>query len=276
MNKPFITVYITSYNREDLIVRAINSVLNQTYDHFELIIVDDCSTDRTVENIKSCIRGFSNVRLLINEKNRGACYSRNLAIKESRGEYITGLDDDDAFSISRLQVFVNNIDEKYSFLCTPLKVISKSMDYKAQNKTGVISLDDMKNCNCIGNQIFVKKKLLVQTGGFDESFPAWQDYELFFRLLLKFGKAYKIKTYTYLHYIDHEYGRITNPVKINDAYDKFIVKHNNELSKENLNSLLFTKLLTQRASIPFSVLFKRVSSCDLRVFKYFLLKIRSV
>ncbi|MBY7770434.1 glycosyltransferase [Vibrio fluvialis] len=269
---PLVSVYITSHNREDLIERAIKSVLNQTYKNIEIIIVDDASTDKTVEKINSYVKSNNNIRLFVNEKNMGACYSRNLAIKSAKGEYITGLDDDDAFDLDRIEYFISNYNDSFSFFATPIKVKSKRFNYISQKKTGLVNISMISNFNCVGNQVFIKTDKLRSIGGFDEAYPAWQDYDLIFRLINTFGTAFKLNRATYLHYTDHEYGRITNPKKIEKAHELFIEKFKCNLSASNLASLNFTKLLTQREKIPFKTLVSRLKNRDVRVFKYLLVQ----
>ena len=92
-NKPVVSVIIPTYNRAHLIGRAIRSVLNQTYTDFELIVVDDASTDNTEEIVKSFKE--HRIRYLCHETNRGGSAARNTGIKASHGEYVAFLDADD-------------------------------------------------------------------------------------------------------------------------------------------------------------------------------------
>lgn len=93
MEKAFVSVIMPVYNAERYVSEAIFSILNQTYPSFELIIVDDCGMDRSME----AVRQFKDnrIRIIQNETNKGIAYSRNRAIKESKGKYIAIMDDDD-------------------------------------------------------------------------------------------------------------------------------------------------------------------------------------
>ena len=95
MTQPLVSVIMPAYNGEKYIGRAIQSVLHQTYRNFELIIVDDKSTDNTLGEIKRI--SDSRIKLIKNKKNHGIAYSTNLAIASSNGKYIALLDDDEAF-----------------------------------------------------------------------------------------------------------------------------------------------------------------------------------
>ena len=101
MTQPLVSVIMPAYNGEKYIGRAIQSVLHQTYKNFELIIVDDKSTDNTLGEIKRI--SDSRIKLIKNKKNHGIAYSTNLAIASSNGKYIALLDDDDEAFPQRLE-----------------------------------------------------------------------------------------------------------------------------------------------------------------------------
>ena len=99
--KPEVSVIIPAYNSENYIAKALKSVLNQTYRHFEIILIDDASTDSTVRIASS----FQDRRLKIiaNDRNRGVSYSRNLGIERAKGKWIALLDSDDWYAPQRLE-----------------------------------------------------------------------------------------------------------------------------------------------------------------------------
>lgn len=98
-----ITVAITVYNRAKYITECLESVMNQTYSDMEILCVDDVSTDGSYEILQQYAAKDSRIRLFRNEKNSGVQVSRNLAINEARGEYITFVDDDDWISLDCLE-----------------------------------------------------------------------------------------------------------------------------------------------------------------------------
>lgn len=113
---PKISVIMGMYNtptREKL-ERSINSILNQTYKDFELIICDDGSTNNCIEIAKDICRGDKRVRFIKNEKNRGLAYTLNHCLKEAKGEYIARMDDDDESHLNRFEkqaLFLDNHKE---------------------------------------------------------------------------------------------------------------------------------------------------------------------
>ncbi len=107
-DKPLVSVIMPAYNAEKYIVEAIESILNQTYDHLELLICDDCSSDHTVDILKKFERD-NRVRIFFNDTNKGAAATRNFLIREAKGTYIALQDADDISSEFRLEKQVKSI-----------------------------------------------------------------------------------------------------------------------------------------------------------------------
>lgn len=110
MKQGLVSIIMPSWNTENYIAESIQSVIDQTYKNWELIIVDDCSTDNTDE----VVRAFNDQRIkyLKNEKNSGAALTRNRALKEARGEWIAFLDSDDLWVPEKLEHQINFMKKK--------------------------------------------------------------------------------------------------------------------------------------------------------------------
>lgn len=106
--KPMVSVVMPAYNGERFIARAIQSIIDQTYGNWELVIVDDCGNDQTMDIVKSF--HDDRIRVLYNKKNEGIAYSRNKAIENSKGKYIAILDDDDIALPDRLDIQVDYLE----------------------------------------------------------------------------------------------------------------------------------------------------------------------
>lgn len=102
-----ISIIMAAYNAEKTIEQAINSVLNQTYPDFELLVVNDCSNDRTVELVENIEAKDSRVRLISNAKNSGVSYTRKHGLEEAKGSWIAILDSDDAWAPEKLEKQIN-------------------------------------------------------------------------------------------------------------------------------------------------------------------------
>ena len=109
---PVFSVIIPCYNSVGLLERGLDSLLNQSFRNFEVIFVDDCSTDDTYNYLLRCKIEFAlNIQVLKNEKNCGPGESRNFGIREAKGEYITFLDSDDWYEEDYLQSMYEKIQE---------------------------------------------------------------------------------------------------------------------------------------------------------------------
>lgn len=115
---PLVSIYIPTHNRREKLERALSSVLGQTYENYEILVCDDGSTDGTCEWISKLTQTNQKIRYLRNPAPRGACSARNLGIFAARGEFITGLDDDDEFTPDRLEHLLHIWDDKYAFVCS--------------------------------------------------------------------------------------------------------------------------------------------------------------
>ena len=125
-NKGLVSIVMPSYNSDKYIKDSIESVLNQTYPFWELLIVDDCSTDKTVEVIKSF--KDKRIRLLQNEVNSGAALSRNWALREAKGKWIAFLDSDDLWLPTKLEEQLNfMIASNYSFSYTDYRICNNGV-----------------------------------------------------------------------------------------------------------------------------------------------------
>ncbi len=109
-NTPLVSVLMTAYNRENYIAEAIESVLASTYTNFELIIVDDCSKDRTVEIARKYEKTDSRIKVYVNEKNLGDYPNRNRAASYAKGKYLKYIDSDDIFYEHGIEVMVRSIE----------------------------------------------------------------------------------------------------------------------------------------------------------------------
>lgn len=122
--KDLVSIIMPSYNTAKYICETINSVLAQTYSNWELIIVDDCSTDNTDEIVVSFLED-KRIRYLKNEKNSGAAVSRNKALKEAKGRWIAFLDSDDLWLPEKLEKQIAFMEENgYAFTFTDYQVIN--------------------------------------------------------------------------------------------------------------------------------------------------------
>lgn len=116
--KELISIILPNYNAAQFIAETIESVLSQTYTEWELLIVDDKSTDDSLEIIKTYLEKDARIYLFENEVNRGAAYTRNVALKKAKGKWIAFLDSDDLWMPQKLEkqvAFMKQNDYKFSY-----------------------------------------------------------------------------------------------------------------------------------------------------------------
>jgi len=186
MNHPFFSVIIPVYNRSNIVVTAIASVLNQTYTNFELIVVDDFSTDDTLLSISAL--QHPQLRILSNQHQKGACGARNTGVDAANGQWIAFLDSDDYFHPNKLMVMHETIGNH------PQYQVFYSAFTRDHFNTQTIKLEctgfsgshtailPFKNVVRGLSVLVVEKQLLHSVGGLDEHFLARQDIDLYYRL----------------------------------------------------------------------------------------------
>lgn len=184
-----ISVIIPTYNREKTIKRCIDSVLNQTYPVYEIIIVDDGSTDKTLSIIE---REFGDSVIVIRQKHKGAQVARNKGIKLSKGEYIAFLDSDDCLTTSslsdRVKVFESDpdIDMVYgaAALGNRISRYEKIQNYNSRKYL----LSELSLCPF--SVIMVKKSVFETVPLLDIGYKSWQDDDFIIQLELHNKKMF--------------------------------------------------------------------------------------
>ena len=181
-----ISVIIPTYNRFEVLQRALNSIYSQTYKPKEVIVVDDGSTDKT-----SQIQNFFPQVKYFYQKNSGVSSARNLGIKNSTCEWVAFLDSDDEFHTDKLKEQVefhkNNPGILMSY--TDEKWIRDSKEVKLPKKYqkfgGDIFVECLSHCIIAPSATIIHKDLLNSVGLFDESLEVCEDYDMWLRVALQ-------------------------------------------------------------------------------------------
>ena len=157
--------------------------------------------------------GVGNFKAIFHDKSLGACAARNAAIKSSRGEFITGLDDDDYFlSDRRIELFVekwNSIDSGYAGIFDSVKFYTRTGIIEAHH-SNLATYKQLRHKNLVGNQVFAPRNHFLDAGLFDIEMPAWQDWDLWIRMSEKFGPFVNMNKLTYMMDELHDSVRIKN------------------------------------------------------------------
>lgn len=188
---PSISVVIAAYNTGQYIGRTLKSLAQQTFTDFEIIVVNDCSTDNTVAVVKKYQMRDPRIILIDNGQNSGQCISRNRGMSIARGEYIAILDSDDLAMPDRLAV-------QFEYLETHPEVTLVGSqgaridendriigDINVPTDPSVIKYRLITENVFIQSGIFFRKKEILSIGGYDEKFQHVEDFDLYSRLLKK-------------------------------------------------------------------------------------------
>jgi len=247
-----VSVIITSYNRLDKIERAIESALQQTYKDFEIIIVDDYSTDGSTEYLKT-IKNSKITTFFFNE-NRGQAIATNFAVEKSKGSWLAFLDADDYWSHEKLLVFMNEIEKNedvYKLFYSSKYIISSDGNILRTiiaKEEGFIH-DKVKLLNPIGCQssAMVKKDLYTAVGGLDEKLAATKDWDLWIRLTHKVKVKAISEVLTY--YEENNESISSNLARVIKGREQFWKKHfpkGMTLHEKRVSYLLFGKFILNR------------------------------
>jgi len=187
-----VSVIIPTFNRQAVLLRAVYSVLSQTYKNIELIVVDDGSTDQSLD----LLANLSDTRLKVisTEGRKGANFARNLGVKNASGEIVAFQDSDDAWLIDKLEkqltlMELNNADAVFSSF---IRLANDEVSIKPfkegrqiiSNNNGLVSVKDCLRSNLISTQTLVMRKSVFKAlNGFDNSLKRLQDWDLAIRLL---------------------------------------------------------------------------------------------
>jgi glycosyltransferase involved in cell wall biosynthesis len=186
--KPEISVIIPVYNRGEFLIKTINSVLSQTYKNFELIIVDDGST----ENIKKIINSFAQKIIYCKQANKGPASARNMGIDKSKGKFIAFLDSDDCWHKDKLLFQAEAMRNNPSYLISHTqetwyrnnKLLNQKRKHKKCNQ--YIFDNCLPICMVSMSTVMVRKKLFTKIGLFDENLPCCEDYDFWLRISAKY------------------------------------------------------------------------------------------
>lgn len=229
---PKVSVIVPTHNRADLLKAAIQSVLDQTYADFELLVCDDASNDHTTDTVA----GFSDPRIIYTryEKNSGVVELRNNAVDSSRGAYIAFLDDDDEWLPEKLEKQVNVLDRSSRetgavftgaiFLDTRLgreRVV-------IPRHRGNIFKELLFNDFIVTSSLVVKKSCFEKAGRFDHEFKSASDFDMWIRISALF--EFDCIEEPLVRYRVHQNSISNNNLNVIRGLERLIAKHSNSFN----------------------------------------------
>lgn len=240
-----VSIIIPTYNREKTLERAILSVMNQTYKEWELIIIDDGSSDGTKELVSKYVS--PKVHYIKLEMNQGVCKSRNIGIKYAKGGYVAFLDSDDEWVADKLEKQMKELEQKGTKVAycrfsrnygNDKVTITPNFDYNG-NLEGDIFYELLLG-NFIGAPtMIIAKDILEEVGGFNENLMNLEDYELILRIAKDFYIAFTNEV------LVHTYAQ-NDSININLYHGFFARKYLLELYREEYERMGVYEIVLKR------------------------------
>ncbi|MGN1299253.1 MAG: glycosyltransferase family 2 protein [Candidatus Scatovivens sp.] len=260
-NQVKFSIIVPVYNSEKYIQKCIDSILNQTYDNYEIIIINDGSTDNTLKIINSNYKNRSNI-IIVNKENQGVSMARNLGIQYAKGEWITFLDADDWIDDNTLKI-INQEIESNSEIELIQNNIYISNDYKNSNKYKVLDNlikkestqkkeiietiicinygskkygEKYGNCRCIGGKFYKKSLLIENKIAFPDGMETFED-GIFNLYAYFYSRATLIFNKNLYHYRQHSTSAthqiVNNQFERNSRIISEIINFINNFKMEN-------------------------------------------
>lgn len=213
MKQPLVTVYITNYNYGHFITQAIESVINQSYENIQILIIDDGSTDNSKEIIEA-YGGYPNIDIVY-QKNKGLNITNNIALNLARGTYIMRLDADDYLDSKAVEIMASALNSDinlglvfpdYYIVNASGKTVEQVIRHDFENEVSLLDQPAHGACTLI------RTKFLRDLGGYNENYKCQDGYELW----IKFTQVYPVKNINkpLFYYRQHGSNLTSNEQKI--------------------------------------------------------------
>ena len=231
MLKPEVSIIIPAFNVQNTIQETLDSLLAQTYQNFEVILVDDGSIDKSGEIIKDFLKKYPQKFKYIWQKNQGAAVARNVGLKQAQGKFIAWIDADDLWLPKRLELMLKEFrkNSHIAFVSTDACYlysdgqVSKKTYYQIHGLPTKYSFKEMLRRNFIFGSPLISREVVKKVGFLDESLVRSEDYDYWLRILVKNYQLAIIKKPLALYRIRSD-SLSQNFVKVNHAELKILVK----------------------------------------------------
>ena len=233
MDNPLVTIYITNHNYGNYIDECIKSVINQEFDDLELIIIDDGSTDNSLEMIDKYI-GNPKTHV-IKQNNKGLIVSNNIALKLSNGKYIMRVDADDYLDPRALEIMVNTLEknDELALVFPDYYEIDENGDIIRQVRRHNFDKDvTLFDQPAHGACTMIRKDVLLEIGGYDETYNRQDGYDLWLNII----NDYLVKNINLPLFFYRQHGKslTSNEKELLSTRSQIIAKH----AKNNKNKKL--------------------------------------
>lgn len=186
-----VSINVTTFNRALLLSRCLDSILRQNYANIEVIIVDDCSSDNTIEVVKKYQKKDNRIKYFRHASNNGNAFARNTALEKSLGFYVAFLDDDDEWIddnkiTKQVEIFEKSEDKKLGIVCSGIVRVKKNGKeiIEVVKIPKDIKYQILKGGFINNSTVLTKKSIMNEVGGFDVKNYRGIDSEFFRRMIV--------------------------------------------------------------------------------------------
>jgi glycosyltransferase involved in cell wall biosynthesis len=256
--KDLVSIVLPVYNGEKYLSLSIESCLNQSYQNIELIIVNDCSTDSTLEIANQYAQIDARVKVVNNIENKKLPASLNIGHKLADGAYITWTSDDNIYETNAIEELVNDLIENNAEVVYSDFFLIDNFG-KRIKEVELLGLENLIFGNFIGASFLYKKEVFEKNNGYDETLFLLEDYDFWLRALIH-SKYYKVNKFLY-NYRSHDKSLSS---QISTASDK------KELWKKNTHKMYygFSSNFIEKDSSVFSELQAKILMYEKIEFKW--------
>ena len=241
LKTPEVSVTMPVYNTEKFISESIESILNQTFEDFELILVNDFSSDNSLKILNNYKKKDKRIRVINNKKNLGTVKSRNIALKAAKGKYIAVLDSDDISNKKRLNIQKTFLDKNKHIYLVGSSAIFIDKDgkeirrFRKLNNFKILRWRLPKSCGIIHSSVMFRNDKSVK---YNENYTSAHDYNLYLDILSQGKNLTNLSDFLIKHRVHQTSFHTSNKKKQEYFRNKTILEHKD--LKSNLN--IFEKI----------------------------------
>lgn len=244
---PLVSVIIPTYNRAQSIAAAVESVQAQTYSKWELLVVDDGSSDDTASVISALASEDGRIQFIPLPANRGQSAARNEGARRASGQYLAFLDSDDRWLPEKLtkqvEVF-SRASEKVAIVYTGSHFVSedgsRSREKHARESGSLFDKELAYNPIGTPSRVMIRKDCFWECGGFDETFRSHEDWDLWIRVTEKYDV--EALDEPLMEYVESSDSMSLNPAKLIDGYETLWKKHRLLERSRSLTAIHYLRL----------------------------------
>lgn len=249
VSSPLVSIIIPCYNGELTIAETLESVIGQTYNNIEVLVINDGSTDAT-DNILNVYKNkYANI-FVYNQLNRGLPASRNVGFKHSKGEYVVFLDADDLLDKDFTTACISEFDKDCS-----LSVVYTQTHF-FERETGLFKLPELSMVkllvgNCLTATAMIKSSLFRDVGMYDEALNYAEDWEMWIRLFSKYPSFFKIERPLFFYRRRNSGDSMTDLNKVNKIEEEArLYIYNKHYNLYKLNGMGLESFIDAYLKIP--------------------------